>query len=95
MSSPIRFTCKICENDVIDCDQSIQCNLSNFWVHIKCNNLTYIDYKFLQKSNDPWFCISCCSDIFPFNSLKNKTFISNFYDSNNKSKKTVKKYLIK
>ena len=45
-----------------------------------------IDYKFLQNSSDPWFCISFCSEIF--NAVKNKNFISNFYDSNSKSKKT-------
>ena len=49
-------------------------------------DLNYIDYKFLQNSNDPWFCISCCSEMFPFNTVKNKNFISNFYDSNSKSK---------
>ena len=26
--------------------------------------------------------ISCCSEIFPFSTVKNKNFISNFYDSN-------------
>ena len=63
---------------------------SDSWVHIKCNDLNYIDYKFLQNSNDPWFCISCCSEIFPFSTVKNKNFISNFYDSN-KSKNIVDK----
>ena len=52
----------------------------------KCNDLNYIDYKFLHNSNDLWFCISCYSKIFPFNTAKNKNVISNFYDSNNKSK---------
>ena len=86
MSSAIKFPCKICENNVTNCDQAIQCDLCDSWVHIKCNDLNYIDYKFLQNSNDPWFCISCCSKIFPFNTVKNKNFISNFYDSNSKSK---------
>ena len=85
MSSAIKFPCKICENNVTYCDQAIQCDLCDSWVHIKCNDLNYIDYKFLQNSNDPWFCISCCSKIFPFNSVKNKNFNFNFY-SNSKSK---------
>ena len=51
-------------------------NVTNSDQAIKC------DYKFLQNSNGPWFCISCCSKIFPFNTVKNKNFISNFYDSN-------------
>ena len=43
---------------------------------MKCNNLNHIDYKYLQGSNDPWFCISCCSEIFPFGTLTNKEFLS-------------------
>ena len=82
MNSPIKFPCKICENNVTNCDQAIQCDLCNSWVHIKCN-----DYKFLQNSNDPWFCISCCNEIFLFSNVKNKNFIRYFYDSNSKSKK--------
>ena len=90
MSSAIKFPCKICKNNVTNSDQAIQCDLCDSWVHIKCNDLNYIDYKFLQNSNDPWFCISCCSEIFPFSTVKNKNFISNFYDSN-KSKNIVDK----
>ena len=44
-------------------------------------DLNYIDDKFLKNSNDPWFCISCCSKIFPFSTVKNKNFISDCCDS--------------
>ena len=84
MSSNINFPCKICENNVTYCNEAMQCDLCDSWVHIKCNDLNYIDYKFLQNSNDPWFCISRCSEIFPFNTVKNKN--SNFYDNNSKPK---------
>ena len=90
MSSAIKFSCKICENNVANSNQAIQCDLCDSWVHIKCNDLNNIDYKFLQNSKDPWFCISCCSKIFSFSTVKNKNFISNFYDSN-KSKNIVDK----
>ena len=90
MSSAITFSCKNCKNNVTNSSKAIQCDLCDSWVHIKCNDLNYIDYKFLQNSNDPWFCISCCSEIFPFSTVKNKNFISNFYDSN-KSKNIVDK----
>ena len=80
MSSAIKIPCKICESNVTNCDQAIQCDLCDYWVHIKWNDLNYIDYKFLI-SNDSWFYISCCSEILPFNTVKNKN-----YDSSNKSK---------
>ena len=42
---------------------------------IKCNN--YLDYRYIQNSEESWYCIECCSTIFPFNSLKsNKTFLA-------------------
>ena len=90
MSSAITFSCKNCKNNVTNSSKAIQCDLCDSWVHIKCNDLDYIDYQFLQNSNDPWFCISCCSEIFSFSAVKNKNFISNFYDSN-KSKNIVDK----
>ena len=81
MSSAIKFPCKICENNVTNCDQAIQCDLCDSWVHIKCNDLNYIDYKFLPNSNDSLFFISCSSEILSFNSVKNnKNFKSNFYE---------------
>ena len=92
MSCAIQFPCKICKYKVTNSDQAISCDLCASWVDIKCNELNQIDYKFLHNPNDPWFCISCCSDIFPFDTVKNRNFISNFYDSNNKSKNTDEKH---
>ena len=47
------------------------------WVHIKCNNLNYLDYRYLQNNNESWHCIECCSTIFPFNSLSSrKNFVA-------------------
>ena len=43
---------------------------------MKCNNLNNIDYKYLQGSNDPWFSISSCNEIFPFGTLANNNFLS-------------------
>ena len=50
----------------------------------------YIDYEFLQNSNDPWYCISCYSQIFPFNSMKSNQqfsiYVSNFHNNNKPGK---------
>ena len=43
---------------------------------MKCNSLNHTDYKYLQGSNDPCFCTSCCNEIFPFGTLANKNFLS-------------------
>ena len=74
------------------------CELCNYWIHINCNNLNYIDYKFLQNSNDSWYCILCCSQIFPFNSMKsNKIFsicVSNFHNNNKPGKTNIEGSLL-
>ena len=76
--SYLMFPSKICNKNINDKDHAIQCDICNFWVPIKCNNLNYIDQKYLQGNNDPWNCITCSSSIFPFNCLNNRKFASLF-----------------
>ena len=64
-----KFPCRICEKNVSDKDKAVECDLCELWVHIKCKNLTYLDYGYLQNSNESWYCIEYCSTIFIFNSL--------------------------
>ena len=72
-----KFPCKICAKNVHDKDKAVQCDLCELWIHIKCNNLNYLDYRYLQNCDESWYCIDCCSTIFPFNSLSsNKNFLS-------------------
>ena len=72
-----KFPCRICEKNVSDKDKVVQCDLCGLWVHIKCNNLNYLDYRYLQNSNKSWYFIEYCRTIFPFNSLlSNKNFLS-------------------
>ena len=41
------------------------------------NRKTSIDYRYLQNCDESWYCIECCSSIFPFNSLSsNKNFLT-------------------
>ena len=70
------FPCKICNTNIKDKDSAAQCVICQFWVHMKCNNLNHIDYKYLQGSRDSWFCISCCNEIFSFGILANKNFLN-------------------
>ena len=72
-NSNITFLCKICNTNIKDTDRAAKCDICQFWIHMKCINLNHVDHKYLQGSNDPWFCISCCNEIFPF---ANKKFLS-------------------
>ena len=71
-----KFPCRTCAKNVHDKDKAVQCDLCEHWSHIKCNNLNYLDYRYLQTCNEPLHCIECCSKIFPFNSLCDKNFLA-------------------
>ena len=43
---------------------------------MKFNKLNHFDYKCYHGASDPWYCISMSSKIFPFGTLRNKTFSS-------------------
>ena len=72
-----KFLCRIWAKNVHDKDKAVQCDLCELWIHIKCNKLNYLDYRYLQNCDESWYCIECCSTIFPFNSLSsNKNFLA-------------------
>ena len=79
-----KFPCRICAKNVHGKDKVVQCDICELWVHIKCNTLDYLDYRYLQNCGESWHCIDCCSTIFPFNSLSNnKNFLACCTNTNN------------
>ena len=56
---------------------------------MKRNNLNHIDYKNLPGSNDPWFCIFCCYEIFPFGTLANKNLSMMMVNSSTSTVKNI------
>ena len=64
-----KFLCRIRTKNVHYKDKAVPCDLCELWIHIKCNNLNYLDYRYLQNCDESWYCIECCSTTFPFNSL--------------------------
>ena len=77
---------KICVKNVSDKNNAVQCNLCELWVHSKRNNVNYLDYRYLQNSNESWYCIECCSIMFLFNSLSsNKNFLTCCTNTDNNS----------
>ena len=72
-----KFLCKICARNAYEKDKAVQCDRRELWIHIKCNNLNYLDYRYLQNCDESWYCIECCSTIFPFNFLSsNENFLA-------------------
>ena len=79
----ITFPCSICIKAIGDKEDSIYCDKCNLWVHIKCNNLNYIDYKYFSANGDPWFCLKCNNQLFPLVTLYNKKFMQHKLNSSN------------
>ena len=67
----------ICAKNTHDKDKAVKCDLCKLWIHIKCNNLNYLDYRYVQNCDESWYRRECCSTIFPFNFLSsNKNFLA-------------------
>ena len=80
-----KFLCRMCTKIVHDKDRAVQCDLCELWIHIKCNNLNYLDYRYLQNCDEYFYCIECSSTIFPFNSSSiNKKFLACYTSAENK-----------
>ena len=77
----IYFPCSICTKTNGDND-SKYCDKCNLWMNIKCNNLNFIDYQYLNGNYDPWFRRKCNSEFYPFGTLNNKK-LSQYINSNN------------
>ena len=59
-----KFCCRICVKNVFDKDKAVQCNLCELWVHMKCNNLNYLDYRHLQKATSPGIATNVAAQFF-------------------------------
>ena len=95
VNESLAFPCRVYNKNVDTNDHAVQCDLCNFWIHIKCNNLNDVNYKYLQRLSDSWYCITCSSSRFPLNCLNNDAFssliIQNSYSSQPKTSCIEKK----
>ena len=80
-----QFPCSVCHKSTGDKENSFFCDLCKLWVHIKCNNINYVDYQYLPGCSDSWFCLNCNSEIHALGNLNKQSFMSfireNFTDS--------------
>ena len=44
------FSSKLCTINIKDLDDGTQCDICQFWIHMKCSKLNHTDYKYLQGS---------------------------------------------
>ena len=59
--------------------KAIQCDLCNYWNHIKCDGVDNKTYESLKKSDDDsvtHFCKICKDEIFAFQTLSDEQYIT-------------------
>ena len=80
MKSP-KVPCGICCKNVNVNQKNLLCNKCDSKVHIKCNDISVLEYEKLlndQSNGVPWFCKNCTIDdralMFPFGTVDNEVF---------------------
>ena len=68
----LRWPCNICNKNVTPSMKAIQCDSCNKWIHIKCNDISAVEYDYFSSTNDDidWNCLYCTlkfnHEKFPF-----------------------------
>ena len=72
------YPCGICTKKVSQRNKAIQCDLCNYWNHIKCDDIDDKTYEALKKStkSEIYYCKVCREEIFPFQTLSNDQFFT-------------------
>ena len=73
----LKPACNTC-NKTVSHRNSIICAQCFKPMHLKCNNLIFVNGQFIKNSNSSWFCLHCSNNIFPFTNITNKNLQSVF-----------------
>ena len=94
------YPCRVCSLEVEDDDKSVQCDLCDRWIHIKCAEINHQKYEKLKKDPIAWYCVDCTTEL-PFSTFSNKDFKDFLYSKTTpealqilqKSSKEIKKMM--
>ena len=84
------YPCGICKKKVNKNQEGIFCSNCNYWIHIKCNSTSLMDYNQMiednltlsdkEKDNCEWLCNKCqiikTAQIFPFGLENNQELLN-------------------
>lgn len=70
----IQNPCGICTKPVGKNHKAIQCDVCNFWIHIRCNDISPTQYNELIDNDESWICIKCLNSILPFGEIDHKSY---------------------
>ena len=77
-----KYPCGVCAKNVGKRMKSVQCDLCNFWNHIKCDGIDNKTYEALKRSKESelYYCRICKDEIFPFQALSDDQYQSLAYN---------------
>ena len=70
----VKFPCRKCEKPVAKNHRAVQCDVCDYWVHIKCNNITALKYESMQEDDNKWVCTLCLNENLPFSDIEADDF---------------------
>ena len=86
----LKPACSTC-NKTVSHRNSIICAQCFKPIHLKCDNLNFLDGQLIKNSNSSWFCLHCSNNIFPFTNFINKEYHVDDYIGNSTNTRLVLK----
>ena len=69
------FPCSVCEREVTNIRNALECDHCLQWVHISCNKLDIQGYNYHREHPEaPFLCLGCLEKYIPFSTLDNNQF---------------------
>ena len=65
--------CPVCNRKILIHSKTVKCLVCASKVHIRCITLNFEEQNDIAEKSDLWYCTSCISEIFPFNTIENDT----------------------
>ena len=77
------YPCGICTKRVGQKMKAVQCDLCNFWNHIKCDGIDNKTYETMKKSKklDLHYCKICKEEIFVFQNLSDEQYLASIVEN--------------
>ena len=74
------YPCGFCSKKITEKMKSVQCDLCNYWNHIKCDDIDDKTYEALKKStkSELYYCKVCREEIFLFKHFPMIIFFINY-----------------
>ena len=72
-------------NKSVSCRNLIECSICFTMVHLKCNNLNFVDAEIMENTSTDrfWVCMYCSNNLFPFATINIHKLHQTLSQSNN------------